>query len=114
MGDAAAPSFCPSQPAWNEAWAMPVVLSPILAGLQGRWHDGFQATYLIQGCEAHVTLPPGGQRAIVPLTESQGKVWWCSRWFVTEANVLQARRQAELLWCPTLQGDAPLTWWWSD
>mmetsp|Transcript_85199 Transcript_85199/g.260418 ORF Transcript_85199/g.260418 Transcript_85199/m.260418 type:complete len:456 (-) Transcript_85199:195-1562(-) len=111
--DALAPTFCPSAPAWNEAWAMPVVFSSVLTGLQGRWYDAYHAVYLVQGTQAHVTLSQG-QRAIVPLTESQGKVWWCSRWFVSEDHVSKARRLAELRWSPTLQGDQPLIWWWSD
>lgn len=111
--DASAPSFCPSAPAWNDAWAMPVVFSSVLAGLQGRWYDGYQAVYLVQGAQVHVTLSQG-QRAVVPLTESQGKVWWCSRWFVSDDSLTKARRRAELRWSPTLQGDQPLIWWWSD
>jgi len=111
--DASAPSFCPSAPAWNDAWAMPVMFSTVMAGLQGRWYDGYSAVYLVQGGQVHVTLSQG-QRAIVPLTENNGRVWWCSRWFINEESVVKARRRSELRWSPTQPSDQPLVWWWSD
>mmetsp|Transcript_56505 Transcript_56505/g.160203 ORF Transcript_56505/g.160203 Transcript_56505/m.160203 type:complete len:454 (-) Transcript_56505:137-1498(-) len=111
--DADAPSFVPTAPAWNGAWAMPVVFSATLQGMQGRWRDGYSANYLLQGNQVHVSLQQG-QRALVPLTERDGRVWWCNRWFVSEEAVKTARRKAELRWAPTQPGDQPLIWWWAD
>mmetsp|Transcript_47267 Transcript_47267/g.119736 ORF Transcript_47267/g.119736 Transcript_47267/m.119736 type:complete len:454 (+) Transcript_47267:208-1569(+) len=111
--DADAPSFDPTVPAWNGAWAMPVVFSATLQGMQGRWRDSYSANYLVQGNQVHVSLQQG-QRALVPLTEGKGRVWWCNRWFVDEESVKTARRKAELRWAPTQAGDQPLIWWWAD
>lgn len=111
--DAAAPAFCPSAQGWSEPWVLPPTFSPVLTALQGRWCDNYQAVYLVQGTQVHVTLQQG-QRALVLLTESGGCVWWCNRWFVSEENVAKARRTRELRWSPSAGGDAALVWWWSD
>eukprot|EP00428_Durinskia_dybowskii_P027582 CAMPEP_0170252788 /NCGR_PEP_ID=MMETSP0116_2-20130129/26231_1 /TAXON_ID=400756 /ORGANISM="Durinskia baltica, Strain CSIRO CS-38" /LENGTH=441 /DNA_ID=CAMNT_0010503765 /DNA_START=9 /DNA_END=1331 /DNA_ORIENTATION=- len=95
--DAAAPTFCPGAPAWNDAWAMPDALSPVLSALQGRWTDAFRAVYLVQGQQVHVTLA-NGQRAVVPLTQAPGQIFWCSRWFISDDSITKARRSAELCW----------------
>lgn len=110
--DPAAPSFQPGANDWNDAWAMPSAYSSVLAGLQGRWRDSFQAVYLIQGSQAHVALVDG-QRAIVPMTESDGCVWWCNRWYVNDSQALLARR-GTLTWLPARATEQPLVWWWSD
>lgn len=111
--DANAPAFDPKAGAWNDAWAMPAFYSAALQGMQGRWRDSYNAVYLVQGSQAHVTLATG-QRALVQLTERGSSVWWCDRWFVNEEIVASARRRAELRWAPTLAGDQPLVWWWAD
>jgi len=110
--DPAAASFQPGAEDWNDAWAMPSAYSSVLAGLQGRWRDNFQAVYLIQGNQAHVALHDG-QRAVVPLTEGPGVVWWVSRWYLNDAQVLLARR-GTLTWLPVNPAEKPLVWCWSD
>lgn len=112
--DAAAPAFCPGQPAWNDAWAMPVVRSAALSGIQGRWNDNCQSVYLVQGQQVHVTAT-GQQCAVAEVTESRdGRVWWCGRWSVDEAAVQKARWRAELRWLPVHPSDPELSWFWSE
>mmetsp|Transcript_60658 Transcript_60658/g.130206 ORF Transcript_60658/g.130206 Transcript_60658/m.130206 type:complete len:455 (-) Transcript_60658:86-1450(-) len=111
--DPTAPAFCPAAPAWNEPWALPPMLSNVLAGMQGRWVDAYNAVYLIQGDTVHVTLH-NNQSAIVPLVQTNDCVWWCSRWFVSEDGIMAARRKMELRWSPSNLRDKPLVWWWSD
>lgn len=112
--DPKAPAFCPSAPAWNEPWAMPQVFSATLAGIQGRWYDRYNAVYLVQDNAAHVTLQRG-DRAVVPLSQSEGRcVWWCGRWSIDEAAAVRARQSSELRWAPKDLQDEPLVWWWAD
>eukprot|EP00928_Gymnodinium_smaydae_P096122 TRINITY_DN8425_c0_g2_i1.p1 TRINITY_DN8425_c0_g2~~TRINITY_DN8425_c0_g2_i1.p1 ORF type:complete len:460 (+),score=94.74 TRINITY_DN8425_c0_g2_i1:184-1563(+) len=113
--DPFAPSFCPSAPAWNEPWAMPLALSPTVAGLQGRWYDAYGAVYLVQGKEAHVTLREG-QAAVVQLVEGQNEsLWWTKRWYIDGKSVAKAAYTKELRWTPkNIRHDKPLIWWWSD
>mmetsp|Transcript_50086 Transcript_50086/g.126243 ORF Transcript_50086/g.126243 Transcript_50086/m.126243 type:complete len:458 (+) Transcript_50086:210-1583(+) len=111
--DSSAPHFCPAAPAWNDAWAMPIMFSAVMTGLQGRWYDGYSAVYLVQGGQVHVTLSQG-HRALVTLTEINGRVWWCNRWFVDEESVRKARCRGELRWSPVQPSDENLVWWWSD
>lgn len=112
--DPNAKAFVPSAPSWNEPWAMPVIFSAVVTGLQGRWFDTFGATYLVHGCEVHVTLDQGRRFSLVQLGESKGCVWWCNRWYVNEKSVQKARRTAELCWAPASKHDPPLLWRWAD
>jgi len=110
--DPNAAAFVPMAPAWNDPWAMPVIFSAVVAGLQGRWHDNFGATYVVQGNEVHITL--SGQYSLVPLVEMNGCVWWLGRWYVNEQSVHKARRRAELCWAPLAPQDVPVLWKWAD
>jgi len=110
--DPNASSFVPMAPSWNEPWAMPVIFSATVAGLQGRWTDNFGATYLVQGCEVHITLSQ--RQSVVPLMEANGLVSWLGRWWVNEQSVNKARRRAELCWAPSFPSDGPLMWRWAD
>mmetsp|Transcript_32055 Transcript_32055/g.91440 ORF Transcript_32055/g.91440 Transcript_32055/m.91440 type:complete len:457 (-) Transcript_32055:162-1532(-) len=110
--DPLAPSFCPTVPAWNDAWAMPVAFSPVLAGLQGRWSDAFRTIYLVHQSQAHVTLS-NANRTVVPLTEGPGRVFWINRWYVTEESISKARRDGTLKWDPVLPVDQALFWTWA-
>eukprot|EP00931_Biecheleriopsis_adriatica_P074018 TRINITY_DN48204_c0_g1_i1.p1 TRINITY_DN48204_c0_g1~~TRINITY_DN48204_c0_g1_i1.p1 ORF type:complete len:474 (-),score=104.89 TRINITY_DN48204_c0_g1_i1:82-1503(-) len=99
--------------AWNDAWAMPIALSLILSGLQGRWRDGYNAFYLIQNDQCHVSLQ-NGSHALVHFAQDETHVWWCSRWYVDEEAMLRARRFRELRWAPANLQDKPLVWWYCD
>jgi len=115
--DAHAPVFSPCEPsdgAWGDAWAMPVMYSSSLSGIQGRWQDAFGATYLIHGYDSHVTLRDG-QTAIVKLVENQESVWWVGRWYINFQSVDRARHcNGELRWTPSDLSMKPLVWWWAD
>lgn len=115
--DPNAPSFCPSAPSWNQAWAMPVAYSAIVTGIQGRWIDEYSARYLVQGTSAHVTLPTG-QTAVITLRECPGDLptlYWCDRWFVNSVQVAQARSSRQMQWQPMMPGKDPaLIWFWCD
>mmetsp|Transcript_15109 Transcript_15109/g.27708 ORF Transcript_15109/g.27708 Transcript_15109/m.27708 type:complete len:463 (+) Transcript_15109:73-1461(+) len=115
--DPNAPSFCPSAPSWNQAWAMPVAYSSIVQGVQGRWVDEYTTRYLVQGCAAHVTLP-NGHTAVISMRESSGDIpslFWCDRWFVNCIHVAQARSSRRMQWQPVCpQQDPALTWFWCD
>merc|ERR1719330_1751930 len=112
--DPNAKEFVPSAPAWNEPWAMPVIFSAVLTGLQGRWLDNYGVYYLVHGCEVHVTLDQGRRFSLVRLEESKGCLWWCNRWYVNEKMVQQSRRKAQLRWAPSSPQDPPLLWSWAD
>lgn len=112
--DPYAQAFVPTAPSWNQAWAMPVVFSAVVTGLQGRWLDDYGAVYLINGLQTHVSLEQGTKAALVPLVESQGCVVWVGRWFVNEDAVNLARRCGELQWIPSSPTDVPLRWKWAD
>ncbi|CAE8726526.1 unnamed protein product [Polarella glacialis] len=125
--DPLAPSFCPAgspqalgvvtaaaaPPAWHDSWALPIALSVIIAGLQGRWGDSYSASYLVQNSSCHVTLSTGSN-AVVILSQQDGVVWWCSRWYINEEALLKARRNRELRWTPVNLQDKPLVWYWCD
>lgn len=112
--DPSSPTFCPDVSEWNDSWAMPVVYSESLAGIQGQWRDAYGCLYLVQGTETHVTLKQG-QYAVVPLTQSEGRVGWVGRWWLDMGHVRNARKTCELRWSPTdLKKDKPLIWWWVD
>jgi len=115
--DAHAPVFSPgeqSEGAWGDAWAMPVMYSAALSGIQGRWHDDYGAVYLIQGAECHVTLKDG-QTAVVKLQEINECVWWCGRWTIGFGSVEAARHcHGELRWSSLDLSIDPLVWWWTD
>lgn len=110
--DPDAPAYIPD---WGSAWSMPEAYSEVLSGVQGRWHDGYCSTYLIQGYHTHVTLREG-QSAVLALKDSQldARVWWCDRWWIDKGSVARARRSLELRWHPANLADKPLIWWWSD
>lgn len=112
--DPTAPTFCPGATAWNDAWAMPVVLSASLSRLQGRWVDHYGAVYLIQGTEAHVTLR-NGRSTIVLLQDQNEYVWWCARWWVHKDNFRRINDgRLEVKWTPANSYDENLVWWWCD
>lgn len=111
--DPDAPAFVPG---WsNQAWSLPDAYSETLSGIQGRWNDAYCTRYLIQGYSAHVTLREG-QSAVVTLRDgvTDGKVWWCDRWWIEKGSVARARKSAELRWHPANIADKPLIWWWTD
>lgn len=108
--DASAPVFVPES-AWGDAWVMPTMYSPALAGIQGRWYDSWGTVYFIQGAEAHVAI--SGKSAVVPLTESRGCVWWINKWSVNEESVAKIRLTSEVRWQPTNSKEQPLVWWWA-
>lgn len=110
--DPSAKAFVPAAPSWNEPWAMPVIFSAVMAGLQGRWFDAYGTAYLVHGCEVHVTL--GQKFSLVVLREANGCVWWLNRWYVSEKAVQQARKKSELWWAPSSPQDGPLLWRWAD
>lgn len=112
--DSNAKAFVPSAPSWNEPWAMPVVFSAVVAGLQGRWYDDYGTFYLVHGLQVHVSLDQGRKFSLVPLLENNGCAWWIGRWYVSEKSVQQARRKAELRWTPSSPQDVPLLWRWAD
>lgn len=99
---------------WDDAWTMPVVHSAPVALIQGRWHDGMGASYFVQGLEVHVSKDDGSSGTLV-LTEGEGKVWWCNRWWIDEGAAKKARATAELRWVPRPGATMkPFVWRWSD
>merc|ERR1719478_1315231 len=84
---------------WGEAWAMPVVLSPVLSGVQGQWRDSVGGercvTYVIDGEDAHVTLPDGAMAKMI-ITERNGQAYWCERWYIDRESVNKATQSGEL------------------
>eukprot|EP00811_Abedinium_folium_P028166 NODE_4336_length_1904_cov_7.539674.p1 GENE.NODE_4336_length_1904_cov_7.539674~~NODE_4336_length_1904_cov_7.539674.p1 ORF type:complete len:497 (-),score=131.22 NODE_4336_length_1904_cov_7.539674:412-1770(-) len=110
--DAMAPAFCPGVLGWNDAWALPPVYSPALAGMQGYWRDTFQARYLVQGKEAHITVQDG-RNAVITLGDSPECVTWANRWWVNLSSVSRSHGSLELRWAPFSLTDKPLVWTWA-
>eukprot|EP00747_Dinoflagellata_sp_TGD_P183697 gnl/TRDRNA2_/TRDRNA2_38774_c0_seq1.p1 gnl/TRDRNA2_/TRDRNA2_38774_c0~~gnl/TRDRNA2_/TRDRNA2_38774_c0_seq1.p1 ORF type:complete len:489 (+),score=57.93 gnl/TRDRNA2_/TRDRNA2_38774_c0_seq1:100-1467(+) len=111
--DSGAPCFVPGNNSWNDSWALPVVFTPVIQAIQGRWLDHYGAVYLIQGHDTHVTLRDG-QSAVVVLSEANGCAWWMNRWWITLNNVIRSRNQVDLRWSPRNLQDKPLVWRWVD
>jgi len=97
---------------WDESWAMPVLLSQTIAGIQGHWRDLIgDVLYVIDGNECHVTLADG-QTAVVQITEEGSKAWWCNSWYIDLASTKRARETEELRWTPADMTYKPLVWRW--
>mmetsp|Transcript_68210 Transcript_68210/g.142545 ORF Transcript_68210/g.142545 Transcript_68210/m.142545 type:complete len:459 (-) Transcript_68210:55-1431(-) len=112
--DPEAPEFNPGEKSgWEDGWSMPVMYSPTLSAMQGRWRDAYGAYYNLSNNQVHVTLS-NGQRALVQLTERGSTVSWCDRWYVNEELAKSTRLKGELRWAPSLPTDPELVWWWCD
>jgi small GTP-binding protein len=103
---------------WGEAWAMPTVLSPVLAGAQGQWRDTVGGercvTYFIDGQDAHVTLPDGAMAKMTIMERNDGKAYWCDRWYIDRESVSKATHSGELRWTPLdIRDHKPLVWRWT-
>lgn len=108
-----APCF---KPGWlDEAWALPVSISPILTIIQGQWtdaHDG--CVYTVNANEVHITIPDG-LTAVVTLSEDESGVEWIageSMWRLDLAAARKGRTESELRWAPNDLRLKPLVWYW--
>lgn len=106
--DSNAVAFVPG--GWNDAWSLPVVYSPTVSGLQGRWrgHDGTR--YTVQGLQVHVSTYCGCAEVLLA-EDAEGRVWWMSGWWINLEGVIQAQKTNELRWSPYNLHHRPMIWW---
>lgn len=102
---------------WDDAWALPQVLSGALGDIQGRWRDSHDTLYIIQGLAVHVTCPGKGQ-ATSALTEDEGGLHWLAEYTLDESLIAVASKRGqevhELQWHatprPGLRSSPSMVW----
>lgn len=98
---------------WEDAWSLPQAAPRTLAAIQGRWRDP-TCSYHVHGNQCHICRE--GVAAIVRLEEDEhGRVWWVSRWWISEDSVMHAKMSSQLRWSPLdVRLCQPLVWTWAD
>lgn len=97
---------------WDDAWAMPSVLSQVSSSIQGQWCDIQGTTYYVQGLDVHVQRS-SGRSGVVNLSESDdGKVWWLDRLSIDAGAISHSLYSSELHWKTKWIGSAlkPMIW----
>jgi len=83
---------------WDDPWVMPAVLSPLVAGIQGRWASKGLYIYYVSGLEVHVTEVHTGKMALARLIDSGDKLHMQGGWFLDAVAVRRAGVTGKLCW----------------
>lgn len=99
---------------WDDAWAIPMLQSPMATAIQGNWTDGQGSLFVVQGLQVHITSTAESKCATLLLEEVDGKVWWAGRWWISRESADRARQSGELRWSPgNLLHLRPMVWRWN-
>lgn len=89
---------------------VPPAHSPLLMALQGHWRNSSGVLYVVQGSNAHASLPCG-LIAVTPLMDDGTCVFWCGRWLVRNSAGMCLQLPTKVEWEPLNSSEESVIWW---